>query len=228
MKVVRGLSTEVGGVARSDQGNITARPNQPRPLEAEIPVADCSEYTLDTVEPPVIHVHHGIITQHARDEQISSVGRSGRHDNPESRDMREPGVQGLRVLWSLLPAAVDNASDGNRHGGLTSEHEAPFGRLRYDLVHGKQHEIDPGMNDDRPISAESGSYCRASAAKFRDRRVDNALAPKLLVETGHRGPHIPRAPQPLPDREHIGVAGHQIFKPCPYRCAVRFCHRAQV
>ena len=124
-------------------------------------------------------------------------------------------MERLRVLRALLPAAVDDGANGERHRHLPAEHVAPLRRLVDDLVHCEHREIDSRMDDYRALAAQGCAQSGAGAGQLRHRCVDDAVATKLDVETGHCVADVPRAPQTLTDRKDVLVGREQICECFP-------------
>src|SRR5688572_11366844 len=116
------------------------------------------------------------------------------------------------MLRALLAAAIDDCPDGDRRRHLSSEHRPPLGGLSDYLVHRQEHEIHARVNHYWAIATECRSERRTGAAELRDGRVDHALAAELAVQVRHRISDVPRAPESLADREHLGMVREQILE----------------
>ena len=124
-----------------------------------------------------------------------SAGVDGRHHD-HARQMREPGLQHLRVLRGrVAPHAVRHA---HHHGGLRlpAEHVADLGDLVDQLVHRAHHEIEDAHLDDRPHADQRRAEPRAHDGRFRDRRGDDALARRTRRGNPCTGPTARRARRP--------------------------------
>ena len=133
------------------------------------------------------------------------------------------------MLRALLTAAIDDRADRDRRGNLAAEHRSPLGCLRDDLVHRQQHEVDARMYDDGAVAAEGGTERGAGRRQLGDGGVDHPLATELAVEIRHRVTDVPRAPEPLADRENRGMVRQEILEPVAdggsvsrrHRCALQ-------
>jgi hypothetical protein len=88
---------------------------------------------------------HRIVVLDAGDQQSLGVVRVRRHDHFEAGDVREPGMQALRMLRALAPAAADQHADGQRYLGLPAEHVVPLGGLVADLLERSHREFEPNV-----------------------------------------------------------------------------------
>jgi hypothetical protein len=165
-----------------DQRDIAPRPVNPRGVEVD---GGCrlGELALHVVERDRLEDDHRVrALERGLQHATRVVDGRGCHD-AESRDVRVPDLETVRVLRSELTARSGRHADHHWHRELAAGHVAQRCRVVHDLVDREQAEVDGHHLDDRPQASHRGADARADERRFRQRRITNPLLAELVQQS---------------------------------------------
>ena len=125
---------------------------------------------------------HRVGIRQRRGEHAVRVLEGCRRQDPQSRDVRVPPFEAVRVLRRELAAGAGGHPDHERNRALTARHVEQRRRVVEDLIEGEQAEVHRHDLDDRAHPAEGGADTGAHERRFRQRRVTDPLGPELLEQ----------------------------------------------
>ena len=130
----------------------------------------------------VLHVHHRVAALQRRTQQGVVVLRRGRAHHHHPRQVRKPGFERLRMLSSrCVPDAVGHTRH-QRNAALTTKHETVLGGLVDDFVHATQGKVHHPHFNHGAQTRQRHSHTGTHDGGLADRRVDDALATKHLLQ----------------------------------------------
>jgi hypothetical protein len=160
------------------------------------------------VEHAVLEEDHRVVVADGGDHQSLGVGRRRRHHHLQPRNMRDPGMERLRMLGAQIGTDADGGAQDQRHTALPAREVMDLGGLIDELVHHERDEIAEHHLEHRPLARHGGADRHAERARFGDRRVDHALGAEfgeqafgLLEHAAGRG-HV------LAEEGDGGIAAH--------------------
>ncbi len=123
-----------------------------------------------------------------RAQHAACVVERRRRDDPQTRNVRVPALEAVRVLGGQLPARAGGHADDERHRTLPSRHVAERGGVVDDLIERQQAEVDRHDFDDRPQAAErradpGADECGLGQAACR------GCAPRRIPQAATWSPH---------------------------------------
>ena len=199
-----------------DDGQVCALAHHVRPAQRNV---QCRVHGPGLApELLVLHVDHGVAAGEARLEQAEVVLRRGRHRHHQAGQVREPGLQRLRMLRCRGRPDADGHARHQRHAPLAAEHVAVLRCLVDDLVHGAQREVDDAHLHHRPQARQGHAHGRTHDVGLGDGGVDDAPGTELL-----RQPTVlaedAAAAQVLAQRDDVRVGLHGLLqRQCGGRC----------
>ena len=160
---------------------------------------------LPEEEELLLEEDHRVVVPDRRGEQPLRVERTGGHRDHEARDVREQGLQALRVLRSEPDAAARDHPDHERDARRPAHHESELRGLIHDLVEGDGGEVRELQLDDRPQPSQGRADPAADEAALRQRRVSDPLGPVALVETLGGTEQAAHLADVLADHDHARI-----------------------
>ena len=140
-------------------------------------------FALDVVEHLAFEKAHRVVVPNRRLEQpLGVVGRAGR-DHLDARDVREPGLERLRVLRRQLQRGAVGTAKHDRDVELAARHVEHLRRGIEHLVEREHGEVPRHELDDRTQADHRRADAHAGESELGDRRVDDAHLAEFLEQS---------------------------------------------
>ena len=181
---------------------------------------------LAGIERLVLHHDHRIGIVDGGAHQPIGIGDAGRAHHLQARDMREPRLQALRMLWPGGNAAAMRQAHHHRHAALATEHEARLGRLIDDGIHRNGDEIHEHDFDHRPQPGHRRAHGGTDDGGFRDRRVAHPVLAISFQQAARHAEGAAGGCDILAEHDHGRIGRHGVRQGLVQRTDVaKLCHR---
>ena len=131
------------------------------------------------VEHDVLEDQHRVRILQRGPQHAARVLERRRRQHLDAGNVRVPAFEAVRVLRRKLAPGAGRHADHQRHAELVARHVADRGGGIENLIEREQAEIDRHQLDDRPHAGHRGANAGAGEARFRQRRIADALGAEL-------------------------------------------------
>ena len=158
----------------------------------------------------VLEEQDGVVVADRGAQQSASVVRGRRHDHLQPRDVREEGLDALRVVQRAVDAAAVRSAHDHRHAVAVVRAVAHPRRLGDQLVERGEDEVRELDLGDRPKPIDGSADRRTDDHRLGQRRIDHPVVAELRPQPVRREEDAALLADVLAEHDHRLVPPHLV------------------